>query len=261
MIKIKCFDSLSNSKKFNSVDKTIGSKVLVYCTETCALTDFNVYGDLVYTKDSAICRSAFHSQKLPAEGGKVWLIFQNGRTGYRSQIRNGIRSEGKARSDISITFDGYIKIEQIIMEIGSKIDLANPNSPGWLPAIIMKIDHKENNIKLLKIAIEGINQPYLTYNYPNKSKIQPCGEYIKNRDCKNSRKGLNKNNPIKIRFTPEDYYEDGNYLPDYGKTYGFNNKPYGWSKDMTSKIRQFNEASKQELHSFIEFPPSIKSKL
>ena len=147
------------------------------------------------------------------------------------------------------------------MEVGSKIDLANPYNNGWIAAIVIKIQQKDIKKKLIEVAIEGVNQPHLTYNYPDKSKIQPCGEFIRNRDCKNSRRNLNKKVPIRIRFTPEDYYEDGNYLPDHGKTYGYNNKPFGWSKDMTGKIRQYNEASKPELHSFIEFQPSPKSKI
>jgi hypothetical protein len=81
---MRCNDSVSNSRKFKSISKTVGTKVLIYCSETCALSDFSIYGDLVYTKDSAICKSAYHSQKLQAEGGKVWLVIQNGRNGYKS---------------------------------------------------------------------------------------------------------------------------------------------------------------------------------
>ena len=261
MIKCKCMDSISNSKKFQSIVKTVGAKILIYCAETCSMTDYNIYGDLTYSRDSAICRSAFHSQTLPAEGGKVWLIFQNGRSSYKSQIRNGIRSEGKSKSDLSFSFEGYFKQGEIIMEVGSKIDLVNPYTSGWIGAVIMKIQQKDYKNKLIEVAIEGVNQPHLTYNYPDKSKIQPCGEFVKNRDCRSSRRNLNKKVPIRIRFLPEDYYEDGNHLPDNGRIYGFNNRPFGWSKDMRGKIRQFNEASKQELHSYIEFPPSPKSKI
>jgi len=108
---------------------------------------------------------------------------------------------------------------------------------------------------------QEVNQPPLILTYPNKSKIQPCGEYVKGRSCKTSRRGLNKKKPIKIRFMPEDYFEDGNYLPDNGATYGSHGKPYGWSKDMSSKIRQYNEASQQDLHTLVEFNPSEKSRI
>ena len=260
IIRIKCKDSVSNSKKFKSVKKNFGNKVLLDCPESCSNTDFIVYGDLFYTKDSALCKSAFHSQKLSAEGGKVWLIFQNGRSGYRSQMRNGIQSEGKSRSDLTITFEGYFKEEQIVLDIGSKIDFANPIGLGWLAAVIIEVQHKSETNKILKINIEGENGDPISISYPDTSKIQPCGEYIKNRDCKSSRRDLNKAMPIKFRFMPQDYSEEGNHIPDNGKKYGETGKAFGWSLDMSSRMRQYNEASKQELHSLVEFLPSPKSK-
>lgn len=259
MFKLRCMDSMTNSRKFNSVSKTVGTKVLIYCSETCALTDFAIYGDLVYTKDSAICKSAFHSQKLPAEGGKVWLVIQNGRNGYKSQLRNGVRSENKSRSEFSFSFEAYLKKDDIILEIGTKIDIRNPLKPGYLPGIITRLINKEQGKYLLDVSVEGSGSETTTFNYPDKKKIKPCGERVKNRNCAGSRRNLNLKQPIKIRFTPEDYYEDGNYLPDNGFTYGHKNKPFGWNKSMKGKIRQFNDASKPELHSFIEFPPSPKS--
>jgi len=259
MLKLRCNDSVANSRKFNSIPKTVGTKVLIYCSETCALSDYSIYGDLVYTKDSAICKAAFHSQKLQAEAGKVWLVIQNGRNGYRSQLRNGVRSESKSRSEFSVVFEAYLKKDEIILEVGSKIDVRNPYKPGYLPGIITRLINKNVNKYLLDISIEGNGSDLMTMNYPNKKKIKACGEKIKNRHCEGSRRNLNLKNPIKIRFTPEDYFEDGNYLPDNGFTYGHKNRPYGWNKSMKGKIRQFNDASKPELHSFIEFPPSPKS--
>ena len=260
MLKLKCKDSVSNAKKFKSIKMNFGNKVLLYCSDTCANTDFTVYGDLFYTKDSAICKSAFHSQKLSAEGGKVWLIFQNGRSGFRSQMRNGIRSEGKSRSDVTITFEGYVTKEEIVLEAGSKIDLANPVGSGWVAAVIMQVQHNDVTSQNLKINIEGVNGDPINISYPNKSKVQPCGEYVKNRDCKTSRRNLNKAKPIKFRFMPQDYSEDGDYIPDNGKKYGETGKAFGWNQDMSAKMRQYNEASKQELHSLVEFLPSPKSK-
>ena len=260
-IRLKCKDSISNSKAFKTMKMNFGTKVLIYCSDTCVNTDFTVYGDLFYSKDSAICKSAFHSQKLSAEGGKVWMIFQNGRSGYRSQMRNGIRSDGKSRSDITITFEGYIVQEEIISEAGSKIDIVNPNGTGWVPAVIMEVDTKDTSNKRLKVNIEGVNGNPITLNYPDTSKILPCGDKIKNRECKSSRRNLNKSRPIKFRFMPESYTEDGDYIPENGKKYGETGKAFGWSKDMSKNMKQFNEASKQELHSLVEFLPSPISKL
>ena len=260
-IRLKCKDTISNSKAFKGKTMNFGNKYLLYCSDTCFNTDFTVYGDLFYSKDSAICKSAFHAQKLPAEGGKVWLIFQNGRSGYRSQMRNGIRSEGKSRSDSTITFEGYVKKEEIILNAGSKVDYKNPTGLGWVPAVILSVDHKSTTHKVLKISIEGINGDPITINYPDESKILPCGDNVKNRNCKGSRRNLNKKKPIKFRFMPPDYTEDGDYLADNGKKYGASGKAFGWSRDMSTQLRQYNEASKQELHSLVEFLPSPKSKL
>jgi hypothetical protein len=259
-IKLKCKDSLSNSKVFKSMKKNIGVKILVYCSDTCINTDYTVYGDLFYTKDSAICKSAFHSQKLPSEGGKVWLIFQNGKSGYRSQMRNGIRSEGKAKSDVTVSFEGYVKKEEIILQSGSKIDYKGP-SGGWLPGVIITAIPKDSTSRTLSISIEGVSGEPISLNYPDESKIAPCGDHIKTRNCKGSRRNLKGNKPLKFRFMPSDYSEEGDYIPDNGKKYGETGKAFGWSRDMTSRIKEFNEASKEELHTYIEFYPSPKSKL
>jgi len=126
--------------------------------------------------------------------------------------------------------------------------------------VIMKVDHKDESNKVLEVSVEGVNEGAKTMNYPDTSRIAPCGDYVKNRNCKSSRRGLNKAKPIKIRFMPADYSEEGDYIPDNGKKYGETGKAYGWSRDMASKMKQYNEASKQELHSLVEFLPSPNSK-
>ena len=42
--------------------------------------------------------------------------------------------------------------------------------------------------------------------------------------------------------------------------FGSNSKPYGWSKDISNRVRSYLEASKPELKTLIEFPPSPLSK-
>jgi len=124
----------------------------------------------------------------------------------------------------------------------------------------MKVDHKDESNKVLEVNVEGVSQEPRNMNYPDSSKIAPCGDFVKNRDCKSSRRGLNKAKPIKVRFMPPDYSEDGDYVPDNGKKYGETGKAYGWSRDMSANMKQYNEATKQELHSLVEFLPSTKSK-
>jgi len=161
-IKLNCRDSISNSNKFDFVKKSVGSKVLIYCPETCAYSDYSIYGDLVYSKDSVICKSAYHSQKLKYDGGKVykqliqvWLVFQTGKSNYRSQLRNGFRSQGKSKSNLSITFEKYNDIDEIILEPGNKVDYIDSSRSNWLAATIIQVTHKSIDNKIVKISIDG----------------------------------------------------------------------------------------------------------
>jgi len=96
--------------------------------------------------------------------------------------------------------------------------------------------------------------------YPNKEKIQPCGEYVKNRECKNSVKKLKEINPILIRFVPEGYNSADDYLSDFGHIIGENSKAYGWSIDMKKNIKQKKNPSKPILETLVEFPPPSNSR-
>jgi hypothetical protein len=258
-IQLRCYDTVSNSKKFAAINRSPGSKVLVFCPDTCSFTDFQVYGDLVYTADSAICKSAYHANKLQSEGGKVWLVFQPPKVGYRAELRNGIRSDGKSKSSASISFEGYIEEEEIIVEDGSKIDVLTPS--GWLPGIIDQVDHKDSSYKVLTVSIEKTNKPKTQISYPDPSKIQPCGEKVEGRMCKGSRRFLANTKPIKFIFAPKDEEIEGDYVKDEGGIYGKEGKAFGWSRDMSTQIKQFNEASAFELHSFVEFFPAPSAKI
>ena len=154
-IKLHCKDSVSNSRKFDTVKKGYNDKVLIYCNENCSPADVPVYGNTNYSKDSAVCKSAFHSQKLPSEGGNVWLIFQNGKNSYPSMFRNGVKSSPKGKSDVSFSFEIYKEEDDIILQPGSKIDIANTIKIGWLPGIITNIIDKDEFMKIIMVTIEG----------------------------------------------------------------------------------------------------------
>jgi len=188
------------------------------------------------------------------------MIFQNGRSGYRSAMRNGFRSEGKSKSDVTVTFEGYVTVEEIVLNPGSKIDVKNPVGAGWVAGVIMEVDTKDTSSKVLKVNIEGVSGAPMILNYPDPTKITPCGDNVKDRNCKGSRNGINKKKPLKFRFMPPDYTEEGDYIPDNGKKFGEPGKAYGWSRDMGAHMKQFNEASKQYLHSYAEFLPPSKAK-
>ena len=58
--------------------------------------------------------------------------------------------------------------------------------------------------------------------YPNRSKIQPCGKHYRNRECQTSRRDINTNYPVKIRFVPKQFNHSGNFLSDQGLVNGSN---------------------------------------
>jgi len=171
-----------------------------------------------------------------------------------------LRSEGKAKSDVTVTFEGYVKKEEIIVQPGSKIDIANPVGSGWAPGVIMEVDQKDANTRHLKVSIEGVNSEPIIMNYPDTAKIAACGDNIKGRTCNGSRNNLNKKRPIMFRFSPPDYTEEGDYIADNGKRFGETGKAFGWSRDMAPQMKQYNEASEQFLHSLAEFLPPPKAK-
>jgi hypothetical protein len=257
---VNCRESISNSHKFDEVKKNPGSKVTIKCPESCGNSDVPVYGSGIYAKDTTLCKSAFHAKKLPALGGKVIIVFAPGQTNYKGAFSNSIRSEGKAKSSLSLIFEEWKQEEEIILKPGTKVDVANPNGTGWIPMIISSVQEKNQKLKYLKLTKEGENSSPVSMAYPNKNKIHPCGEHLKERDCNGSRKRIKNKKPIKIRFVPKSYQNPGKYLPDTGQVYGEDGKQYGWSKDMTSRIRLRSNPSKPELETLVEFPPSPLSK-
>jgi hypothetical protein len=74
-INVSCRESFSNSKKFKKTKMGLSDSVLVNCFSSCALTNWAVYGTTKYTKDSVICKAAFHDKKITSVGGQVKLYY------------------------------------------------------------------------------------------------------------------------------------------------------------------------------------------
>ncbi len=98
--------------------------------------------------------------------------------------------------------------------------------------------------------------------YPNKQRILPCGEKVKGRDCRHSRRSLDKYKPVLIRFVTRYYRGAGQYLSDYGGVYGSTGKPFGWSKEIGNRVKYHpGKARKHPLiETMIHFPPSENSR-
>jgi len=70
-VNLSCYDSLSNSAKFENFEVKEDFKTAVRCPESCALIENNIYGDLFYSYDTPICKAAYHAGKLTTVGGLV----------------------------------------------------------------------------------------------------------------------------------------------------------------------------------------------
>jgi hypothetical protein len=252
IVSLLCNESLSNSMKLDYVKKKSGNKVVVYCNDSCTNTKFSIYGDEKYSKDSAICKAAAHSNKINPDSRRVEVVFDEGLPSYPAADKNGIMSQSKPRSDLTIVFNNIIEEDEIILNIGTKVDYQEPNSVGrnsYQSSIIKEIKGTTN--KTLTLTLENNQQTIFNIPYPSKQ-ILPCGTYLPNRDCSTSRRNPNLNQPIIINFIPRTH--DGHLLitttatnekVDSGEIFGKAlDRPYGWSRDMSGQIKLFNDGKK-----------------
>lgn len=63
-----------------------------------------VWGDELYTDDSAICRSAVHAGAIGPEGGIVWVFERPGLNSYPASTRNGVAGSSWGMWRRSIAF-------------------------------------------------------------------------------------------------------------------------------------------------------------
>ncbi|XP_066301432.1 uncharacterized protein [Branchiostoma lanceolatum] len=67
-----------------------GDVVTVTCPDGCKQTGGSVWGTVVYTDDSSICRAAIHDGRIEETGGDVTIYKLPGRDAYLSSEKNGI---------------------------------------------------------------------------------------------------------------------------------------------------------------------------
>ena len=68
---IGCKDN--GSHLFKGLKK--GDKRRIKCRDNCSTVDLNIFGTIVYTLDSPICKAAIHSGILKEQGGKIIIKF------------------------------------------------------------------------------------------------------------------------------------------------------------------------------------------
>ena len=71
VVNVSCKDTFVNAEKFKTTKMDMGSHIIINCNSSCSLTPNIIYGTGKYTKDSAICKAAFHDNKITNAGGKV----------------------------------------------------------------------------------------------------------------------------------------------------------------------------------------------
>lgn len=76
------------------------------CSAAEAAAERSIWGTLVYTDDSAICRAARHAGVIGEEGGRVTVVAAPGRATYAGSTRNGIPSGGFETWEGSFRFEG-----------------------------------------------------------------------------------------------------------------------------------------------------------
>ena len=262
---LNCKDSLSNTKKLDHFKIKTGLKVEIKCNDSCQFSNYAIYGDLKYSKDSSICKAAYHAGILTKAGQNISIIFEEGLKKYKSQIRSGIKSKNRGHSDITISFEGVKDENQIPVNTGVKIDFLDPKGSGeWLPGIITQVTDSGDN-KMITVKVEGTEQNSGEHklSFPNQKKIQECGTHLPKRDCTGSRFNLSnaaKSAPVIIKFAPKSYSKPGAYLIDNGGIFGKTGNSYGWSRNMESRMRVRTGSSNEILQTLVEFPPDSKSK-
>ena len=263
-ILLQCKDSLSNTKKFDHFKMTNGRKIKIRCQDTCIYTSFKIYGDMKYSRDSAICKAAYHSGFLKKSQSLLWLVFESPLNVYNSSVRSGVKSNHKAYSDLTISFENVADAGDLPVATGVKIDLLDPNGSGkWLPGIISTVeDSGENKILSVKIEFSEQNSEELKLHFPNKKKIVECGTYLSDRDCQGSKFNTNestKRASINIKFAPKNFNKPGPYMLDHGETFGKSGLPFGWSRDISDRMR-LRLGAQNALETLVEFAPDKKSK-
>jgi hypothetical protein len=264
-ITLICKDSLSNTRKLDHYKIKPGLKVQIICNDTCQFSTYAIYGDMKYSRDSSICKSAYHAGILTGPGQKILILFEQGLKKYKSQLRSGIKSKNRGKSDLTIYFERVKDESQIPVNTGVKIDFLDPKGKGtWLPGIITNLKDSGEN-KMLTVNVEGSeqNSGEILLSFPNKKKIAECGTHLTKRDCTGSKFNLSnaaKVAPVIIKFAPRSFSIPGSYLIDNGEIFGKNGNAFGWSRNMESRMRVRSGTNNEILQTLVEFPPDSKSK-
>lgn len=265
-INLRCEHNLINHEQLMKLSFQIGDRFKASCSSSCIDQNVNIYGSMIYSEDSSICKAAYHMGVIPASGGLFAVLIGPSQPHYAPETKNGITSDMKISSPRSITFESLPneKAKEISsVFLGMKVDIFDQQLSQWLPAMVIRIDRQEQrNCKVL-VSKEGYSSEFNeNIDWPDPGKIDFCGEHLPLRFCDQKSQSPRKQNDftLKICFTAKRECPAG-YLPDFGEAFQEKGKmSYGWSGDMTSMARTRFTHYDSLLDNLLLFPPDKASK-
>jgi len=213
MIILDCSHSMINNEQILKRAMVLGSTFLISCVSSCATEPDDIWGSQIYSEDSSICKSAYHSGVLPANGGQVIVKIEKSLYSYQQESRNGLTSKSKRSMGSGQAFS-FAQVENSNDKIndfvfpGMQIDIYDNNLKKWLPGIVEIINQISKNEKKLTVSKEGYAKEFnqvIQWYYPTIADF--CGEKINDRKCNiqsKKPKPQSDNLEIKICFTAKE---------------------------------------------------------
>lgn len=104
-----------NNDKIQKKKYEEGDSFIVRCIEECnEKKEFKVYGSLMYSEESSICKASSHMGVNIKKEIEFKVLVDKFQSSYDSEIKNNIQSEGKEveSGQMSITFEGIKDVDQ-----------------------------------------------------------------------------------------------------------------------------------------------------
>jgi len=157
-INLRCEHNLINHEQLMKMNFQIGDRFKASCSTSCVDQAVNIYGSLIYSEDSSLCKAAYHMGVISASGGLFSVLIGPRQMNYKPETRNGITSDMKVSSPRSVTFEAVMdeKTQQIgELFLGMKVDIFDQKLDRWVPGIIIRIDNGRKGICKVLINKEG----------------------------------------------------------------------------------------------------------
>lgn len=99
---LNCYDDFDSKGPLLKLNKKVNLKVRVFCQNACEKANKDIYGYQEYTTNSAICKSAYHSDIIDINGGYIDVLISKGLVNYKSEYKNDIYSKTHQKTEFSM---------------------------------------------------------------------------------------------------------------------------------------------------------------